>query len=101
LKNKIRVKYMKNTIAPTTLTATSHREFEVENPSHSQSDPQLHLSFVTSTCRRRARGRAQILRSRAQGWFDLMRRVVDNAVEWKPAPPARAEQTALDLRRAA
>jgi hypothetical protein len=77
-------------------------EFEAENPAAQvQSDPQLHLGFVTGTCRRPAFGRGQILRSRAQGWFDLMRRVVDNAVEWKPVPPARPEQTALDLRRAA
>jgi hypothetical protein len=61
---------------------------------------QLDLSFAGGGCRRPAHGRRQILRSRAQGWFDLMRRVVDNAVEWKPVPLARPEQTAFDLRRA-
>jgi hypothetical protein len=93
---------MKNTIDTAVRTATSREECVGQN---SQSpiphDRQLDLSFVGGTCRRPAFGRSQILRARAQGWFDLMRRVVDNAVEWKPAPAGRPEQTALDLRRAA
>ena len=30
--------------------------------------------------------------SRANWWFQQMREVVDKAVEWKPAPPARPQQ---------
>jgi hypothetical protein len=30
--------------------------------------------------------------TRAQWWFDRMRRVVDRATDWRPAPPARPEQ---------
>ena len=30
-------------------------------------------------------------------WFGQMRRVVDAAVEWRPTPPARPEQTQLRL----
>ena len=33
--------------------------------------------------------------SRAKWWFAQMRRAVDKAVEWQPAPPARPEQTWL------
>jgi hypothetical protein len=43
--------------------------------------------------------RRQMLRSRATWWFQQMRRAVDSAVEWRPAPPARPEQGSLDLRR--
>lgn len=31
--------------------------------------------------------------SRAQWWFGQMRRVVDHAINWQPAPPARPEQS--------
>jgi hypothetical protein len=77
---------MKNTID------TTAKSTQALSPSR---DEQLDLSFAASGYRRPACGRRQILRSRAQGWFDLMRRVVDNAVEWKPASLARPEQTAL------
>ncbi|MBI3850739.1 MAG: hypothetical protein HY298_10775 [Verrucomicrobia bacterium] len=30
--------------------------------------------------------------SRAQWWFNQMRRVVDHALDWQPAPPCRPEQ---------
>ena len=30
--------------------------------------------------------------SRANWWFERMRRVVDHALDWQPAPPARPEQ---------
>jgi hypothetical protein len=30
--------------------------------------------------------------SRATFWFERMRRVVDRAFDWQPAPPARPEQ---------
>ncbi|MCI0747042.1 MAG: hypothetical protein L0Y58_16685 [Verrucomicrobia subdivision 3 bacterium] len=55
---------------------------------------QLDLGF-----RARPRPRQQLLRSRAKFWFDQMRRVVDAAVEWKPAPLPRPEQGMLDLTR--
>jgi hypothetical protein len=35
--------------------------------------------------------------SRAQWWFKQMHRVVDLAMEWKPAPPARPEQVYFAL----
>ena len=35
--------------------------------------------------------------NRAQWWFTQMRRVVDLAMEWKPAPTARPEQVYLTL----
>jgi len=93
---------MKNTIDTTVGSAVSRMAFEADDdPAHVHHGQQLDLSFATGTGRRLVYGRGQILRARAQGWFDLMRRVVDNAVEWKPAPPAPPEQTALDLRRAA
>jgi len=31
--------------------------------------------------------------NRARWWFERMRQVVDRAIEWTPAPPARPEQT--------
>jgi len=31
--------------------------------------------------------------SRANWWFQRMRDVVDKAIDWKPAPPPRPEQT--------
>jgi hypothetical protein len=31
--------------------------------------------------------------SRANWWFQQMREVVDRAVDWRPDPPARPEQT--------
>jgi hypothetical protein len=58
---------------------------------------QLEMSFDASTSfspRLRVRQRRQ---SRAQWWFAQMRRVVDQALDWKPAPPARPEQSYLRL----
>ena len=37
--------------------------------------------------------------TRAQWWFAQMRRVVDQAWDWNPGPPARPEQTYLELAR--
>jgi hypothetical protein len=65
-----------------------------------QNGQQLSLSFLGSCRPSAAFRRHQMLRSRAQHWFGIMRRVVDSAVEWKPAPRARPEQTSLDLHRA-
>ncbi len=36
-------------------------------------------------------------RNRAQWWFLQMRLAVDRAVDWKPAPAARPEQTYMPL----
>jgi len=36
--------------------------------------------------------RTQRRMSRANWWFQQMREVVDKAVDWQPAPPARPEQ---------
>ena len=36
---------------------------------------------------------------RARWWFSQMRQVVNSALDWKPAPPARPEQTYLTLAR--
>jgi hypothetical protein len=36
-------------------------------------------------------------RQRAQWWFARMRQVVDTAMEWRPAPPARPEQVYMEL----
>ena len=62
---------------------------------------QLDLSLNGSpACERPAWRRRQMLRSRAAWWFHQMRRAVDSAVDWRPTPPPRPEQTTLDLRRA-
>jgi hypothetical protein len=36
--------------------------------------------------------RRQRRQSRANWWFERMREVVDKAIDWQPAPPARPEQ---------
>ncbi|HEY3853804.1 MAG TPA: hypothetical protein VGO67_05360 [Verrucomicrobiae bacterium] len=36
-------------------------------------------------------------RRRAQWWFARMREVVDHAIDWRPAPPARHEQVYMSL----
>lgn len=36
--------------------------------------------------------RPQRRANRARWWFERMREVVDNAMDWRPAPPARPEQ---------
>ena len=50
---------------------------------------------------RRSLRRHQVARSRAAWWFGQMRKAVNAAVEWKPTPVARPEQTyiTLDARR--
>jgi len=49
---------------------------------------QLELGFKGAAITRR-----QKKINRAQWWFAQMRRAVDGALDWQPAPPARAEQT--------
>jgi hypothetical protein len=36
--------------------------------------------------------RSQRRQGRANWWFQQMREVVDKAIDWQPAPPARPEQ---------
>jgi len=85
---------MKNMINPAA-------EIEIPNPESTLPiGQQLSLAFLGRAGLSAAFRRQQMLRSRAQHWFGIMRRVVDSAVEWKPAPLARPEQTSLDLRRA-
>jgi hypothetical protein len=68
---------------------------ETQNSQRAQLD--LSLSGVKA-CARPAYRRRQMLRSRAAWWFHQMRRAVDSAVAWRPAPPPRAEQAILELR---
>ncbi len=59
---------------------------------------QMEMSFDRNAPARRPHGRQQ-RRSRAQWWFSQMRRVVDGALDWQVAPPARPEQIYLTLAR--
>jgi len=59
---------------------------------------QLEITLPTTTCRRSTNYR-QRRASRARWWFSQMRRVVDEAVEWTPAPAVRPEQSKLPLTR--
>lgn len=51
-----------------------------------------HVSFVPAV-RRSSRF------NRARWWFNQMHALVDQAIDWKPAPPARPEQIYLTLAR--
>jgi len=57
---------------------------------------QLEMSF-SSPAKNHRPIRALQRRSRARWWFHQMRMAVDTALDWKPAPPARPEQTYLGL----
>ena len=46
-------------------------------------------------CRRPLRGSRRL--TRARWWFSQMHAVVDRALDWKPAPPGRPEQTYIVL----
>jgi hypothetical protein len=59
---------------------------------------QLEMSFNGSTSHRPPL-RALSRRSRAKWWFHQMRMVVDTALDWKPLPAARPEQTYLGLKQ--
>jgi len=89
-------KTMKNISITTADSPIQNRESQIENDARSQLD--LSLNGAAS-CERPAWRRRQMLRSRAAWWFHQMRRAVDTAVEWRPAPTPRPEQTTLDLRR--
>jgi hypothetical protein len=56
----------------------------------------MELSLDAKTLRAARQGRRQ-RRQRAQWWFGQMRRVVDAALEWRPAPPARPAQVYFAL----
>jgi hypothetical protein len=59
---------------------------------------QLELTFDRQpTCRPLAHKSNRF--TRARWWFDQMHRVVDSALDWQPAPPARPEQECLVLPR--
>jgi hypothetical protein len=56
----------------------------------------LNLSVARrSPNRRKARGK--ITRDRAAFWFDQMRKAVNAAREWRPAPAPRPQQTYINL----
>ena len=61
---------------------------------------QLELRLDKRTARA-SRMERQLLKERrqqrAQWWFKQMRRVVDLAMAWQPAPPARPEQVYMAL----
>ena len=79
------------------MAETRHSGFGIDHTL--QLDLGLGGRGATTACARSSLRRRQVLMARAKFFFDEMRRVVDSAVEWKPTPPARPEQTALDLRR--
>jgi hypothetical protein len=56
---------------------------------------QLEIGLKSTKCNRRISRRQQRL-ARARWWFNQMRRVVDEAVEWKPASPS-TERSGLPL----
>jgi len=58
---------------------------------------QLEMGLGTNA--RNRRRQAQPRQKRAQWWFQQMRMLVNSAIDWKPAPPARPEQTYLTLSR--
>jgi hypothetical protein len=56
---------------------------------------ELTLANATPACRRAPRRQRRL--PSAGWWFDQMRKAVDEAIEWQPAPVARPEQTQLLL----
>ena len=86
---------MKTIIDTTAESAADNSHFEPQSGHRAQLD----LSFNGVMACARPAYRRQLLRSRAAWWFQQMRRAVDSAVEWRPAPAGRPEQGALDLRR--
>jgi hypothetical protein len=60
-------------------------------------DQQLEIGFKAQARRRRRQSRRTSRLSRARWWFSQMRRVVDNAIEWRPAPSVPPQQIRLPL----
>ncbi len=58
---------------------------------------QMELSLATPAPTFRRSLRRQRRLPGAHWWFDQMRKAVDEAMDWQPAPPARPEQTRLLL----
>ncbi|HEY2082385.1 MAG TPA: hypothetical protein VGI88_06330 [Verrucomicrobiae bacterium] len=56
-----------------------------------KTNEQMELGIGKAKACRSAK-RPQRRLSRANWWFQQMREVVDKAVDWQPAPPARPEQ---------
>jgi hypothetical protein len=61
---------------------------------------QLELSFETPAFRTGPRRPRDRRLARAGWWFEQMHAVVDRALDWSPAPPARPEQIRLSLANA-
>ncbi len=61
---------------------------------------QLELGFEPARAFQ-SRLRAPQRPGRAQWWFQQMRQVVDQALDWEPLPPGRPEQVWLSLPRRA
>ena len=59
---------------------------------------QMELGFNGTVAGRPVKRRARGL-VRAQWWFRQMRRVVDQALDWRPIPTVRPEQGYLTLAR--
>ena len=57
----------------------------------------LDLNRKSPIQNRKLNRRHQVARTRAAWWFGQMRKAVNAAVEWKPAPLARPEQTYIPL----
>jgi hypothetical protein len=75
-------------------------ENEIVTDAATASVDQMNLTFAGRRPAARANAkttRRQRRLQRAQWWFAQMRRVVDHAKAWQPAPPARHEQVYLTL----
>jgi hypothetical protein len=57
---------------------------------------QMELGFEQQQLSASARVRAR-RHTRAEWWFRQMRQVVDLAMEWRPKPPGRAQQSYMVL----
>ena len=57
---------------------------------------QLNLTIATRPINRR-RTRRKVAQARAAFWFDQMRKAVNAARDWRPAPPPRPQQTYINL----
>jgi hypothetical protein len=59
---------------------------------------QLELSFNTRNARQLSRGTRRPSVRNPQWWFRRMRQIVDNALDWQPAPPPPPEQISFSLK---